>query len=108
MRHKSHVPFVFALDGSQPVEQLVRMLTVALDGERPVQHDCPDADHFVEGSVEFRDAEVRVRLNICAFADCRVIHSWCWTYAAALGETIIAGLIADALEPHFKQLCGLP
>jgi hypothetical protein len=49
-----------------------------------------------------------VRLNICAFADCRVIHSWCWTYAAALGETIIAGLIADALEPHFKQLCGLP
>jgi hypothetical protein len=51
--------------GSQPVEQLVRLLIVALDGQRPVERDALDTEYFVDGSVQFRDAEVRVRLSVC-------------------------------------------
>jgi len=101
-RQRSYVRLIFPLDGSQPVEQLVRLLTVSLDGQRPVERDVLDADYFVDGSVQFRDAEVRVRLSVCAFGDCRVIHSWSGTYATALGATLIAGLVADAVAPHVK------
>ena len=101
-RQRSYVRLIFPLDGSQPVEQLVRLLAVALDGQRPVERDALDTEYFVDGSVQFRDAEVRVRLSVCAFGDCRVIHSWSGTYATALGATLIAGLVADAVAPHVK------
>ena len=101
-RQRSYVRLIFPLDGSQPLEQLVRLLTVALDGQRPVECDVPDADYFVDGGVQFWDAQVRVRLSVCAFEDCRVIHSWSGTYATALGATLIAGLVADAVAPHVK------
>jgi len=96
-RQRSYVRLIFPLDGSQPVEQLVRLLTVALDGQRPVERD-----YFVDGSVQFRNVEIRVRLSVCAFGDCRVIHSWSGTYATALGATLIVGLVADAVAPHVK------
>ena len=64
-RQRSYVRLIFPLDGSQPVEQLVRLLTVALDGQRPVECNVLDTEYFVDGSVQFRDAEVRVRLSVC-------------------------------------------
>jgi hypothetical protein len=57
------------VDAWQPRKQLVRTLTVALHGERPIQRDCPDSALYVEGGVQRWGDKVRIRVMVCTFWD---------------------------------------
>ncbi len=88
------VSFVL-LTGLNAAEDLIRALGSALHGERPIQADYPDADCYIEGSVQWEGDDVRVTLMLCAMDDHVVVRSYRQQFPVSRGDYEIGLEVAE-------------
>ena len=85
---------VLLWDDQSPMA-LTRALVAAVRGERPCQDDYPDADLYIDGSVQRWAERLRIRLCLCRMKDHTVDAAMCQDFLTNLGDEAIAGEAAD-------------